>query len=137
MARTSTKLFVYGTLRKDAGTEFSRLLAGLAVDVGPARTRGRLFHLGEYPGMTVSEGDAEAVIGELYELRDPAATWPILDSYEGCGVGDTPPFEFERRLIRVRMDDGHSTQAWAYIYRGDTANKPEIVSGDYLQPVNR
>jgi gamma-glutamylcyclotransferase (GGCT)/AIG2-like uncharacterized protein YtfP len=133
----STKLFVYGTLRRSADNRFSRFLVSAAQELGPAQAFGRLFDLGNYPGMTISEGDSQVVFGELYELRDPASSLPVLDAYEGCGEEDVPPFEFERRMISVRTDDGRPVYAWAYLYRGDTAGKPEISSGDYFEHAGR
>jgi gamma-glutamylcyclotransferase (GGCT)/AIG2-like uncharacterized protein YtfP len=92
-----------------------------------------LFDLGSYPGMTVSEADSQAVIGEVYQLHDPASILPVLDAYEGCGPNDPPPHPYERRRIAVTLDDGTSSEAWAYLFRGDTTGKPVISSGDYCR----
>ena len=135
--RRSEKLFVYGTLRRDASNELARFLEQSAVDLGLAEANGLLFQIEEYPGMTIPPGRCKVVFGELYELRDPDATFPILDSYEGCGPNDRPPYEFERKRIRVKAGDGRPVQAWAYIYRGDTSDKREIESGDFLHQANR
>ncbi len=127
-------LFVYGTLRGGAGTEWSRFLAVSSRLVGSGRSRGALFHLDGYPGMTVRGGDDTWVSGEVYLLHDPASALPMLDEYEGCGPSDPLPHEFERQIVTVLLDAGGAVQAWAYIYSLETEGKPRIPSGDFLQP---
>lgn len=126
-------LFVYGTLRGSAGTEWSRFLAVASRFVGSERTRGELFHLDGYPEMTMRTGDDVWVNGEVYLLNDPASALPMLDEYEGCGPSDPLPREFERQVVTVLLDAGGAVQAWAYIYSLETAGKARIASGDYLQ----
>ena len=90
-------LFVYGTLRAAAATEWSRFLQSQSDFVDSGRTPGWLFQLGGYPGMTVRENHGAWVRGEVYLLHDPAATLPRLDAYEGC--------EFVRQVVRVTLDN--------------------------------
>jgi gamma-glutamylcyclotransferase (GGCT)/AIG2-like uncharacterized protein YtfP len=85
---------------------------------------GSLFEIGSYPGMTPALGEGDWVVGELFELTDPEALWPVLDEYEGC--------EFERREVPVCIDDGRWMNAWVYYYRGDTERKLRIAGGDWL-----
>jgi gamma-glutamylcyclotransferase (GGCT)/AIG2-like uncharacterized protein YtfP len=58
-------LFVYGTLRRAADTEWSRFLIAASRLVDSGRTHGALFNLGGYPGMTVSMDDDVWVRGEV------------------------------------------------------------------------
>jgi gamma-glutamylcyclotransferase (GGCT)/AIG2-like uncharacterized protein YtfP len=104
-------LFVYGTLRAAAGTEWSKFLQSQSDFVDGGRTPGLLFQLDGYPGMTVREDHDAWVRGEVYLLHDPAATLPRLDAYEGC--------EFERQVVSVTLDHGRTISAWAYIYCGN------------------
>jgi len=122
-------LFVYGTLRAAAGTQWSRLLSSVSRLVGMGRSRGALFQLDGYPGMTVRTDDAW-VSGEIYLLTDPASSWESLDAYEGCGPGNTLPHEFERQVVTVLLDSGLAVEAWAYIYTLETIGKARITSGD-------
>ena len=126
-------LFVYGTLRSGAGTEWARSLAAASRLVGMGRTHGALFDLGGYPGMTI-RADGEAwVRGEVYWLNAPSATLPSLDAYEGCGPGNPLPHEFERQAVTVLLDNGQPVEAWAYAYALETKGKARLASGDYLQ----
>jgi gamma-glutamylcyclotransferase (GGCT)/AIG2-like uncharacterized protein YtfP len=119
-------LFVYGTLRAATGTKWARFLTAASLLVGTGRCRGNLFRLDGYPGMTVlREGDAW-VTGEVHLLDAPLSTLADLDAYEGS--------EFERQIVPVLLDNGQTVEAWAYIYRLETATKAQIASGDYLQP---
>jgi len=127
-------LFVCGTLRSGSGTEWSRRLQNMASLVGAGRTRGVLYQLDGYPGMLGSPAESSFVVGEVYRLNEPAAAWPMLDEYEGCGPANPPPHEFQRQMATVEMDDGATLQAWAYFYRGDITGRKRIVSGDYLRP---
>ena len=124
-------LFVYGTLRRAAHTEWSRVLCTVSDCIGGARTRGALFQLGKYPGFVPSGAD-EWVTGEVCRLHDPSTLLPKLDAYEGCGPDDPPPHEYRRELIEVVIESGETIRAWAYIYCLSTADRPRIASGDYL-----
>lgn len=122
-------LFVYGTLRREVANEWSRFLAKKARPIGTGKTSGLLFQLDGYPGMVPSSDVKHRLIGEVYQIDDPAHTWTALDEYEGD--------EFERRIVPVKLDDGRKLDAWAYIYRRDTSGKRRIASGDFLQSTNR
>jgi len=130
-------LFVYGTLRAAAGTEWSQYLGACAHFVGMDRTTGALFQSREYPGMTAVAGDEDAwVRGEVYLLHDPSSTLAVLDAYEGCGPGSPLPHEFERQVVTVLLDSGQTVVAWAYIYTLDTQGMRRLASGDYFHAGN-
>ncbi len=78
-------LFVYGTLRKNFANEFARQFYKSGRLLGRAKVRGRLYQISDYPGLVLSDTDAEWVRGEVYTLTDPGVTYPLLDEYEGCG----------------------------------------------------
>jgi gamma-glutamylcyclotransferase (GGCT)/AIG2-like uncharacterized protein YtfP len=121
---SSHYLFVYGTLRRDSGTEWSRRLAANPEFIGSGHVPGTLFEIGSYRGMVPAQSENDSVVGEVFQVVDPAAFWPILDEYEGD--------EFERREVPVRLDDGNIMNAWVYYYRGDTAGQSRVLSGDGL-----
>lgn len=121
------RLFVYGTLRRDIPNSRFNLLAREAQEVtfvGHARIQGRLFDLGAYPGLMLSDDPGSWVRGELYALSNPDDTLSRLDDYEG--------HEFERVERVVTLDSEASDRAWVYIYTRSTVNKREILSGDYF-----
>ena len=117
-------LFVYGTLRSSFTNPHARLLAQQATLRGPARVRGRLYDLGEFPGMRVATAGEEWVRGELHELRDEVIL-AELDRYEGP--------EFLRQECIAITDGGFEVRAWVYGYTGELSEDQRIVSGDYLK----
>jgi gamma-glutamylcyclotransferase (GGCT)/AIG2-like uncharacterized protein YtfP len=130
----SRYLFVYGSLRRAAGTEWSRFLTSASRFAGPGRTRGALFQLDGHPGMVAGEHQRGWVNGEVCLLNESSSALAVLDAYEGCGPGDRQPHSFERQVVDVIMDDGKTIRAWAYVYCLDTAGRARILSGDYLLP---
>ena len=129
----TTRLFVYGTLRKGSRNSMHHMLAPGATLVGRGRMRGRLFDLGEYPGFVPSDEGAW-VHGEVYTLRTGSDTLARLDDYEGCGSKDLPPREFERVRREAVMTGGARLQVWVYVYKGPVTGIREIASGDYCSP---
>ena len=113
-------LFVYGTLMR--GEVRERLLCQHAPRRwAPARARGRLLHLGAYPGLV--DGDGE-VRGELVELDDPGAALRELDDVEDfAGYGSSGS------LYRRVVIDVAGEPAWTYRYLG--ADGAVIESGDW------
>jgi gamma-glutamylcyclotransferase (GGCT)/AIG2-like uncharacterized protein YtfP len=120
-------LFVYGTLRPEFGHGMHGLLQRNAEFEGTGAVLGRLFDLGRYPGMVLSDVVDERVIGEVYRLR-PAAGPEVLrelDAYEGD--------EYRREILQVKLTTGSSVDAWAYVLKEIPDGRPRIQSGDFLE----
>ena len=73
-----TRVFVYGTLRRGGRNDIQRYQP-LPRFVTNARIRGRLYHLGRYPGLALGQGDW--VQGEVYEVAPSVLVQ--LDHLEG------------------------------------------------------
>jgi gamma-glutamylcyclotransferase (GGCT)/AIG2-like uncharacterized protein YtfP len=128
----SRNLFVYGTLRRDTRNEQFHLLARHATFVDTATVDGKLFDLGNYPGMLYPAHGA--VHGEVYAVApdDWDSVIKQLDVYEGCTTLDPEPHEYRRELVEARLSDGSTVSAWAYVLNGEPPYRREIRSGDYL-----
>ena len=126
-------LFVYGTLRRNAGNKMSSLLAEQGAFVGEAFCQGQLFRIDYYPGLVLSENPAHVVKGEVYALHDPAALLARLDEYEECGPGFSEPAEYVRKQRVVSLSDGCELLAWVYVYNRSTEGLTDIPSGDFLK----
>lgn len=135
-------LFVYGSLRRDAGGGQHPLLAQ-ARFAGPATVSGVLYQVDWYPGLVPQDGGT--VHGELYELPVMHADRMLqsLDDYEGGG--------FRRRKLAARLHASHASHAvpgdvapaggdgsappshdaWAYTYLGAVHALDRIASGDF------
>jgi gamma-glutamylcyclotransferase (GGCT)/AIG2-like uncharacterized protein YtfP len=126
------RVFVYGTLRKDAlGSVTSPLARGWTFE-GYGTIPAELYDFGAYPGAVPSRDPAARVRGEVHRLPDTDETLVLLDRYEGCGPEDPRPHEFERAPVAVTLEDGRTTRAWVYWYRREPKGR-RLPSGDYLE----
>jgi gamma-glutamylcyclotransferase (GGCT)/AIG2-like uncharacterized protein YtfP len=125
-------LFVYGTLMRGFDHPMAKLLSASAEFCGGARCQGRLYLVKHYPGLALSDDAADVVFGELYRLHSPAATFAILDDYEGCGPGVAQP-QYLRQLLPVTREDGSVSEAWTYVYNRPVIQLKRIASGRFLQ----
>jgi gamma-glutamylcyclotransferase (GGCT)/AIG2-like uncharacterized protein YtfP len=126
------RVFVYGTLRRDArGQTQSPLCRGWAFE-GYGMVQAELYDFGAYPGAVASAAPDARVRGEVYRLPDTDETLRLLDHYEGCGPEDRPPFEFEREIVEIALEDGRPATAWIYWYRPTPLGR-RLASGDYLE----
>jgi gamma-glutamylcyclotransferase (GGCT)/AIG2-like uncharacterized protein YtfP len=122
------RLFVYGTLRRGFENRYAHLLDGSARYLGTARVRGRLYDLGQYPGIRLGGDATQWVTGDLFRLRNADSTLATLDAYEGS--------EFERVSATAELPGGERLPCWIYEYKWDVADDRRIVSGEY-RPANR
>lgn len=129
----SEYLFVYGTLLGRFGHPLHRLLEEQAEYLGRARMSGRLYDLGEYPGLVIPPKTENRVWGELYRLRAPRVTLALLDLYEACPPSNTRYGEYRRRRAIARLMPGGSLRTWVYVFQGPVRGRTLIRSGDYLR----
>lgn len=125
-------LFVYGTLRRGAGSRMHGLVARSGAFVGMATFQGLLYRIGAYPGAVASANPRHTVMGEVYRLWAPDFVFRRLDRYEGCGPGFGQDPEYARTRCLLTLPSGQAVQAWIYLYNRSTAGLPPIPSGDFL-----
>jgi gamma-glutamylcyclotransferase (GGCT)/AIG2-like uncharacterized protein YtfP len=120
-------LFVYGTLM--AGEYRGQTLEQHTFQPGvTAQGKGKLYNLGNYPGMRPSEEDR--VFGELYRLNDVFLGLQSLDRVEGFYGFDSDDSLFKRTLIEVETEEG-KVWAWTYMYAVSIDEEDRIQSGDW------
>ena len=129
MSAANPYLFVYGTLRRNSPHPMAAFLARNGRFVGLAKTAGRLYDLGPYPGMLPALHDNDWVQGDLYELDDAETVLADLDRYEECPLGQPEPELFRRELAAVTALDGGSYRAWVYFYCRAVMESQRIASG--------
>ena len=117
------RLFVYGTMRQ--GQTARSLIANQISRCVKAHTQGQIyaFPMG-YPGF--SEGDGK-VIGEVIWLTELAATFGLLDAYEGQ--------DFARVIRQVTLETGDEIWAWVYVLSDPNAVKDGalVPDGDWVR----
>ena len=117
------RLFVYGTMRQ--GQTARSLVAGSVTRCVKASTSGQIyaFPMG-YPGYV--EG-TDRVVGEVLWLTDLAATFGLLDAYEGE--------DFVRVIRQVTIETGEELWTWIYALADPEAVKlgTLIADGDWVR----
>lgn len=133
-APSTYHLFVYGSLRSGFKSPAYEYISRYFILVGPAKVRGKLFDLGEYPAGVPATGET-FVVGELYRVKKEAEfSWAIgqLDDYEGMNTEAGENALYQRDIAEVHIEE-HQVPAWVYWYRGDVSQAPLVPSGDILE----
>lgn len=119
------RLFVYGTMRQ--GQTARALIANQIARSVRAHTRGAIyaFPMG-YPGYADDDAGLR-VEGEVVWLTELAATFGLLDAYEGA--------DFARVLKQVTLETGEELWTWIYVLSDPGAIKhgTRIPHGDWVR----
>ena len=129
----NNQLFVYGSLRSGFHHPAYAYISDNFTLVGPAKIKGLLYDMGEYPA-AIPISDESFIVGELYELKENFDFyWVIeqIDDYEGLNVEQDETALFKREEVEVYLSD-RTTTAWVYWYNSDVSGRPFIPSGDIL-----
>ncbi len=119
----SDSLFVYGTLLPGRAPAEIADVVGQLVPLGAGTVRGRLYDLGEYPGVILGEHAAESadeIPGQLFALPPDPTVLARLDAYEDFRPDDPAHSLFLRRRAVVTLLDGSVRSSWIYVY-----NRPD------------
>ncbi len=126
--RPGDRLAVYGSLMRQMPVP-TRLaggpnLRGRAIFEGPCLLPGRLYDLGDYPGLRPHA--TSRVRGELYRVLSPSLS-VALDAWELYDPRDIPGSLYQR--VRMPLLSPGVT-VWAYVYQGPaTSTAPSLVPG--------
>jgi gamma-glutamylcyclotransferase (GGCT)/AIG2-like uncharacterized protein YtfP len=131
--RRDSLLFVYGTLRPFVDIPMARWLFAEARYVGPAKTRGRLYDLGRYPGLLRARAQREWVCGDVYRITSPRVL-RVLDRYEAGASTLRATFA---RVPCVVVVGRRRRPGWVYLYRRGVRSATRISSGDYRKHLAR
>jgi len=134
MATEIYQLFVYGSLLSGFHHPAYGYISRYFTLIGPAKVKGKLFDMGEYPAAIPVNEDVW-ITGELYQLNNKDEfeyALCQLDDYEGIfpDAGETPLYR--REPVNVVIND-RDTLAWIYWYNQDINGKPWIASGSVLE----
>ena len=128
---TTDLLFAYGTLMKPWSHAAARFLHENSEYLGTASLTGRLYDLGDYPGLIYDAGNSTQVQGQLFRLKNPAQILPSLDDYEGASETSPESGLFRKELLPVLFGQ-RIFSAWVYTYNQPLNGARLIPSGDYL-----
>jgi gamma-glutamylcyclotransferase (GGCT)/AIG2-like uncharacterized protein YtfP len=127
-------VFFYGTLR----TGFTRR-PQIGIDskltyVGSGSIQALLFDLGIYPAAVPGDG---RVWGEVFETNDPASVLASLDEIEGYRPAAPEQSLYTRMQVPVTMENRRTVSAWVYFYNAPLGQASQILSGDYLEHLEK
>jgi gamma-glutamylcyclotransferase (GGCT)/AIG2-like uncharacterized protein YtfP len=111
-------LFVYGTLHPDRAPAAIAPAVRTFRRLGPATVPGRLYDLGEYPGIHLNVPDPQLIPGTLFHLPEDPAILAQLDAYEGFDPAFPAQSLFLRQLTSATLPDGTTLACWIYLYNG-------------------
>ena len=129
MSQPCPYLFVYGTLL-DKQNEFGAYLSENCSFYADGKIPGKLYDLGEYPGVVLTNEENKFVYGKIYHLNDAEKVLELLDDYEGFGPQQEQPNLFVRELTDIEISTGN-LQCWAYLYNLSVEGFKLIDSGIY------
>jgi gamma-glutamylcyclotransferase (GGCT)/AIG2-like uncharacterized protein YtfP len=127
----SEHIFVYGTLLISSN-QFAGYLQQQCTLVDRGKFKGKLYDIGEYPGVVINNNGDQYVYGSIYLMHNPEQVLAVIDEYEGISIHDPHPQEYARNLIDIEGENGIVT-CWVYIYNWPIVGKDQIWSGNYLQ----
>jgi len=130
-------LFVYGTLMRAAngwrlGKPQRERLARESTFIAAATIAARLYDLGNYPGLLLSDDPVDVVHGEILALADPGHSFDWLDPYESIVPGREADSEYRREKVTARLADGTAITAWTYVYNHDLSAAAAVPGGRWL-----
>jgi len=124
-------VFLYGSLMRGFEMHDALDLPSIAKFAGEAMCRGRLYDLGDHPGMTL-EGTGR-VQGELYRVQEDVVI-EMIDRHEGYYPETRQGSTYVRRLEEMVNRD---LKAWVYVYNGSTNGHEVIESGSWREHLGR
>lgn len=133
MSRTET-LFLYGSLLQRTGhNSVDRIMSRFSRPLYRGYIHGRLYDLGQYPGVIESDKDTDRVFGMLVELSRASFVLPQLDKFEDYRQKQAEHSQYLRKQVEVYSVDKNKTEmAWCYIYNQPVNEDQWIRSGDWL-----
>jgi len=125
-------LFTYGTLLSGIAHPMHELIESYASLQGVGHINGKLYDVGGYPGLVLSNNAKKVVKGEIYLIQNETMLFKYLDDYEGCAAFSRKPYEYQRDIVTVRDEQDHNLLAWTYLYKRPVEQLQLISAGDYL-----
>lgn len=122
-------LFVYGTLLSGFTNTFRQLMESQTSFLSKGTIQGRLYDLGNYPGLVLSNEPNAIVFGEVYQVHQESLI-KELDLYENYRHNDASSL-YLRSVQTIVLNDEQSVEAMVYTYNKSVDNAIRIIDGDY------
>lgn len=134
----TNQLFVYGSLMPALTSAFGKAertrLAKESTVIGPAHVAGRLYDLGDYPGLVCDEHAPTQVHGVLVRLVSADQTFHWLDAFEDIVPSRARTENVYVRVLRPVRSGGQNFEVWIYELQRQPEGASEIGSGRWNVP---
>lgn len=121
---SSKRIAFYGSLNVDHDLLERLKIQRFIRCIGPCQIAGRIYDLGEYPGLRPGSG---VVHGRLFECHN-AWVLGVLDDFEEYYPMDRSSSLFVRTQVKLIEPQ---VKAWIYQYNKPTLSAPIIESGSW------
>jgi gamma-glutamylcyclotransferase (GGCT)/AIG2-like uncharacterized protein YtfP len=123
----SSYLVLYGSLMSSFPTQEVLGLQNRMILVGQCKLHGKLYDLGEYPGLIIGSEGNQLVSAELYRFADPEIL-SVLDDFEDYKAGNEQESLYIRVLVNVHEP---FLKAWVYVYNRNVSDSKRIKHGSW------
>jgi gamma-glutamylcyclotransferase (GGCT)/AIG2-like uncharacterized protein YtfP len=117
------KIFVYGTLK--VGGYYATNFDDVRVDVKQAMVPGRIYGGAGYPRLRLNNED-NLVYGELHTYAEGDNVLRLMDRIEGY-IPDRRHNLYNRKKVKVFLENGESEEAYVYEYAEDLSGRAEVL----------
>jgi gamma-glutamylcyclotransferase (GGCT)/AIG2-like uncharacterized protein YtfP len=121
-------VFVYGTLRRGDDNDIN-LLSPSPHFVGAGRVGGVMYHLGDYPGVLLTDASDHNIVGEVYAISPELEK--VLDEIEM--IYPQQHDEYSKRTVIALVGARQISCLFYEINAAYIVDRPVIDSGDWTK----
>jgi len=122
-------IFFYGTLMQEFAPP--ELEIHKLEFIGEGFVYGKLYDLGAYPGVILSDSSENKVFGEIFRLPSEQEL-EKFDQYEGFYLNDPEKSLFVRKIVPAYLHD-RKLDCWIYEYNWEIEFAELIESGNFKE----
>lgn len=126
-------IFFYGTLMPGIANPLSDLIHKNTSRVGNGSYQGKLFLVGDYPGVVPDKSPKSRVFGVIHKLMHDPELLSVIDDYEGYDFENEENSLFIRKSVVIDMENGERRNCWIYLYNKDVSGLTHLPHGNYLR----
>lgn len=131
ISNSSQLIALYGSLMSPFFTLEQLGLKSRLELLGPCTLQGRLYDLGDYPGLLMPTGAGDIVEAELYRFSD-SGVLRVLDEFEDYDPGNESASLYLRKKFLL---ESPRQEAWVYLYNQSVIESDYIAGGNWQQYV--
>ena len=122
---TTDHVLLYGSLLSFLSTQEELGVKHSLKLLGHCALQGRLYDLGDYPGLVMNHADSTIVMAELYQCLDQQVLHTLFEDYR---PGDEAGSLYIRHSVSL---DHPVKEAWTYVYNRPVSESAFIPCGNW------